>query len=54
MIRAHKIRLRPTPRQDEFFRRCVGTSRFAYNWALDRWSMQYKAGGKPHEAAVVS
>ena len=37
MIRAHKIRLNPTPEQEVHFRKAAGTARFVYNWALDRW-----------------
>ncbi len=37
MIRAHKIRLNPTPEQEIYFRKAAGTKRFVYNWALDRW-----------------
>lgn len=34
MLRAHKIRLNPTAEQEEYFRKAVGTARFAYNWGL--------------------
>src|SRR6266705_1952221 len=37
MIRAHKIRLHPTPEQEVYFRKAAGTARFVYNWALNRW-----------------
>lgn len=37
MIRAHKIRLNPTPEQETYFRKAAGTKRFVYNWALNRW-----------------
>ncbi|MCA9368654.1 helix-turn-helix domain-containing protein, partial [Candidatus Kaiserbacteria bacterium] len=37
MILAHKTRLNPTPEQEEYFRKAVGTVRFAYNWGLARW-----------------
>ena len=48
----HKIRLRPNARQEEIFRRCVGTARFAYNLALSGWKAQYRSGGKPSECAL--
>ena len=48
----HKIRLRPNARQEEFFRRCVGTARFAYNLALGGWQSQYRSGKKPNECAL--
>jgi putative transposase len=37
MIKAHKIRLNPTPRQELYFRKAAGTARFVYNWALAAW-----------------
>lgn len=47
MIRAHKIRLNPTPEQEDYFRRCAGTARFVYNWGLAAWKEQYDNGEKP-------
>jgi putative transposase len=47
MIRAHKIRLNPTPAQVNYFARAAGTSRFVWNWALAEWNRQYEAGEKP-------
>ena len=47
MIRAHKIRLHPTPEQSNYFARAAGTSRFVWNWALAEWNRHYEAGGKP-------
>ncbi len=47
MIRAHKIRLNPTPEQTNYFARAAGTSRFVWNWALAEWNRQYEAGEKP-------
>jgi putative transposase len=32
MIKAHKIRLHPTPEQAHYFARAAGTARFVYNW----------------------
>ena len=34
MIRAHTIRLNPTPEQARRFRQAAGTARFCYNWGL--------------------
>lgn len=45
--RAHKIRLNPTPEQEEMFWKSSGTARFAFNWGLARWQELYKAGEKP-------
>ena len=47
MIRAHKIRLNPTPEQANFLNRAAGVSRFTYNWALAEWKRQYEDGGRP-------
>jgi putative transposase len=47
MIRAHKIRLNPTPEQAIYFAKAAGTSRFIWNWALAEWNRQYEAGLKP-------
>lgn len=51
-IRSHKIRLDPNKEQAVFFRKCVGTSRFAYNLALSQWQEQHNAGLKPSEAKL--
>ena len=51
-ILGHKIRLWPTPRQEEYFRKACGTARFAYNWGLDEWRSQYAAGKKPSAYAL--
>jgi putative transposase len=47
MIKAHKIRLNPTPEQAAYFTRCAGVARFVYNWGLAQWKSQYTAGEKP-------
>lgn len=47
MILSHKIRLVPTPIQEDYFRRACGTARFTYNWALAAWKQAYEAGEKP-------
>ena len=52
MILAHKTRLNPTPEQEEYFRKAVGTVRFAYNWGLARWKELYEAGERPSWAAL--
>src|SRR5712691_5582669 len=52
MIKAHKIRLHPTPEQAEYFARAAGTARFVFNWALSEWKTQYEAGGKPNAMAL--
>ena len=47
MIKAHKIRLNPTPEQAVYFAKAAGTSRFVWNWALSEWNRHYAAGEKP-------
>jgi putative transposase len=47
MIKAHKVRLNPTPEQANYFARAAGISRFVWNWALAEWNRQYEAGEKP-------
>ena len=49
-VLTHRIELKPNKIQEARFRQCVGTSRFAYNWALAEW--QFEAGEKPNEAAL--
>ena len=48
MIKAHKIRLHPTPEQAAYFAKAAGTARFTWNWALAEWDRQYEAGLKPN------
>lgn len=47
MIKAHKIRVHPTPEQATYFAKAAGTARFCYNWARAEWERRYEAGGKP-------
>jgi len=47
MIKAHKIRLNPTPEQANYFARAAGTARFVWNWALAQWNRQDEVGEKP-------
>src|SRR4030067_1470147 len=37
MVKAHKIRLNPTPEQEMYFRKACGTARCVYNWGLAEW-----------------
>ncbi len=43
LIKAHKIRLNPTPEQIAYLKRAAGTRRFVYNWGLAEWKRQYAA-----------
>ncbi len=47
IIKAHKIRLNPTPEQGEYLKRACGIRRFCYNWGLAEWKRQYEAGENP-------
>lgn len=47
MIKAHKIRLNPTPEQEAQLWTATHNARFVYNWGLDRWWEMYKAGERP-------
>src|SRR5437879_13065902 len=47
MIRAHKVRLHPTPEQANALARAAGVARFVWNWALAEWKRQFEAGEKP-------
>lgn len=48
MIRAHKIKLNPSPEQEVYFKKAVGTSRFVYNWGLARWKAAKAEGRKEY------
>lgn len=47
MIRAHRIRLNPTPEQEQYFWRCCGVARFTWNWALAEYNNALDRGEKP-------
>ncbi len=47
MQRAHKIRLNPTPEQEEHLRKACGVARFAFNWGLAEWKRQHEEGSRP-------
>ena len=50
MTLAHRIQLRPTVKQAQYFSQACGTARFTWNWALAEWNRQYAAGLKPKAA----
>lgn len=52
MIKAIKIRLKPTKEQEILMFKSVGISRFTYNWALARWEEIYRSGEKPNKIAI--
>ena len=50
MLRAHKIRLNPTPEQATYFRKATGTARFVYNWGLKEIICALDDGRTPESA----
>ncbi len=53
MVKAHKIRLNPTPEQEVYFRKACGTARFVYNWGLAEWK-RHKAEHPGQEHGVMA
>lgn len=47
MIRAHRIKLNPTPMQERYFWQCAGVARFTWNWALAEYNNALARGEKP-------
>lgn len=39
VTKAHKIKLNPTPEQEQYFWQAAGVARYAFNWGLDRWNL---------------
>lgn len=52
MIKAHKIRLNPTPEQANYFARAAGTACFVFNWSVAEWQRPEEVGGKPSALAL--
>ena len=46
MILSRKIRIYPTSEQEHTLWKSVGTSRYIYNWTLNKQEENYKSGGK--------
>ncbi len=44
MTKAHRIKLNPTPAQEQYFYRGAGVGRLAWNWSLDEWKRRKEAG----------
>lgn len=42
VYKAFKTRIYPTEKQKEYFQKCFGIRRLAYNWALQRWNEKYQ------------
>lgn len=49
---AHRIRLNPTSEQEQYFYRCAGVARFAWNWGLAAYNDALKRGERPNVAAL--
>lgn len=52
ILLSHKIQLSPNNKQSTYFSKACGVARFAYNWALNEWKLEYDAGLKPNETAL--
>ncbi|TMV53125.1 IS200/IS605 family element transposase accessory protein TnpB [Paenibacillus mesophilus] len=46
MILAKKVRIKPTPEQQQALLRSAGAARWVYNWTLARQEENYRRGGK--------
>lgn len=46
MILAKKVRIKPTPEQEQVLWRSAGAARWVYNWTLARQEENYRSGGK--------
>jgi putative transposase len=46
MQTAHKIELIPNNKQQTYFAKACGVSRFSYNWGVEKWNELYKQGVK--------
>jgi len=53
MVKAHKIRLNPTPEQEVYFRKACGVARFVFNWGLAEWK-RHKAEYPGQEHGVMA
>lgn len=53
MVKAHKIKLYPTKKQEELLRKSCGVARFSYNWALTTWKEMYECGGNPSAYTLI-
>jgi len=51
--RAHKIRLYPNAIQEQYLKKACGTSRFIYNWGLERWQQKYKNEEKVNSSILA-
>lgn len=52
MLKAHKIRLNPTPEQEAYLWKAANVARFTYNWGLARWNELSDSGYEPKVAAI--
>lgn len=48
----HKIALKATKSQTDYFHKAAGTSRFVWNWGLAEWNKLYLSGEKPNAMAL--
>lgn len=53
MNKSHSIQLTPTKGQETFFKKSCGVARFSYNWALNKWKIDYELGKKQTAYSLV-
>lgn len=51
--RSCKIRIYPNAEQAQILIQRMGATRFAYNWCLERWKIEYEAGRKPTASGMA-
>lgn len=51
-LKAHKIRLNPTPEQEQYFWHAAGIARFAFNWGLAEWNFRSDYNRKVIKAGI--
>lgn len=46
VVKAHKIRLNPTPEQKQYFWKACNVARFAFNWGLAEYNRRFELGDR--------
>lgn len=53
MTKSHQIKIYPTRSQEKLLKQSCGVARFTYNWALNKWSEDYRNGIKQSAYSLV-
>jgi putative transposase len=53
MIKAHVIKLHPNKTQEKLLKQSCGVARYAFNWALDKWTKDYEKGIKQTAYSLI-